>query len=57
MDQYTREQFLAALEALGLDAETTSSVYIAPDWVRVEHTDRPATSIPVNTPDEPDQTD
>lgn len=50
MDEYTREHFLAALEALGLEAETTSSVYLAPEWIRIEHTDRPTTSIPMRAP-------
>lgn len=47
MEQYTREQYEAALDALGLDVATTATVYIAPDWVRVEHTDRPPTSMPM----------
>ncbi|HCS2945809.1 TPA: hypothetical protein OQU49_004423 [Shigella flexneri] len=52
---FTHEQYLAALGALGLDPETTESINLARAgdgfWIRVVYTDKPVTSGPVEMPD------
>lgn len=49
----TREQYEAALAALNLDPTTTVSLFLSPDWCRIEHTDQAATSVPVEPPAPP----
>jgi hypothetical protein len=46
----SREQFDAAVTALGLDPASTESVNLSPDWIRVVHKDQAVTSVPVSAP-------
>ena len=48
--QVSREQFDAAVTALGLDPATTESVNLSPDWIRVVHRNQAVTSVPVSAP-------
>lgn len=43
----TPDHWAAACAALGLDPDTTLSINITPDWVRIVHADQAVTSQPI----------
>lgn len=48
METFTLDLFADALDALGLDPDTVTSVYLDRHWIRVEHVDHTVTALPLS---------